>query len=520
MKYVLGLIILAGLAYHGVWNLGFTNYDDKSLISDRLSWLNTNQAYLDAFKQDVFMDASAKRFYRPILTWSFILDTQVWGTNAFGYHVTNWLYHIIACLLAYTLLGQLKFNQKQAFVGASIMAIHPLLSGAVAWIPGRNDTLLTIFILLATLAYLKDKWWLHFGLLELAILTKETAILFPIIALMLSRKHLLLKIIGWSIVYGIYFGLRSLAPMARGSGMIEMGIESIKNIPGVLSYFGKMIWPTCLNGLPLVIDMRDKMIAGVLILVMVIVTAIRNNVYRDTKFSLGIAWFVVWLLPTLVPINSASLSLYFLEHRLYLPVIGLVICGLVMIKKLNKYFIGFMGLVLMGVTTLQVNTYKDPITFWQHTTACTPHAAMAWVNLGTTYYSEGLGLDKAEAALKRAIEINPSMEFAHGNLASVFFDQGRYDEALGEIKAEQLTIISADNYFMTGAINERLGNILEAVNNWEKALAMNPDDWRSNMAMTQYYFFNNNLKMALPYYQKAKNKGIVFSEEIERAMAN
>ena len=45
-----------------------------------------------------------------------------------------------------------------SFLFAFFYGVHPILTPVVAWIPGRNDSLITIFILLASIAviYLYD----------------------------------------------------------------------------------------------------------------------------------------------------------------------------------------------------------------------------------------------------------------------------------------------------------------------------------------------------------------------------
>ena len=71
---------------------------------------------------------------------------------------------------------------------ALIFAVHPALNQAVAWIPGRNDSLLALFVLASALAfvrYVENRNWQWLGaylaLSLAALLTKESAVLLPLI---------------------------------------------------------------------------------------------------------------------------------------------------------------------------------------------------------------------------------------------------------------------------------------------------------------------------------------------------
>jgi 4-amino-4-deoxy-L-arabinose transferase-like glycosyltransferase len=120
---------------------------------------------------------------------SFMFDKLISG-NLFAYHLTNLLFHISSCILLYVFFIRLKIRSDVSFILALLFAVHPVLSQAVVWIPGRNDSMLTTFVL-ASLIYLINycstkKWhnlFFHFLFLALAMFTKESGIILPILAL-------------------------------------------------------------------------------------------------------------------------------------------------------------------------------------------------------------------------------------------------------------------------------------------------------------------------------------------------
>jgi hypothetical protein len=76
----------------------------------------------------------------------FMFEAQVAKDNPLLYHITNILLHIGCSLLVYTLFQQLRFSKMLSALAALVFCVHPLHTSAVAWIPGRNDTLLTLFL--------------------------------------------------------------------------------------------------------------------------------------------------------------------------------------------------------------------------------------------------------------------------------------------------------------------------------------------------------------------------------------
>jgi tetratricopeptide (TPR) repeat protein len=78
-----------------------------------------------------------------------------------------------------------------AALAGALFAVHPVHLEAVAWISARNELLLGVFLLGSFLAYLHARrgagslaWAACFALFALALLSKETAVLFPGIVLL------------------------------------------------------------------------------------------------------------------------------------------------------------------------------------------------------------------------------------------------------------------------------------------------------------------------------------------------
>lgn len=89
---------------------------------------------------------------RPLYGISFFNDFSLWGTSFFHYHVTDLILSWIVFLMTY-LLFRKRFSRFVSVLAVTIWAVLPLQSYSLVTFVGRNDRIMTIFILGALLAY-------------------------------------------------------------------------------------------------------------------------------------------------------------------------------------------------------------------------------------------------------------------------------------------------------------------------------------------------------------------------------
>ncbi len=137
-------------------------------------------------------------FYRPLVIASYALDYQ-WGNGApWAFHITNLVLHAGVVALVFRALLRWGISNGFAFWAALIFAWHPARAENVAWISGRPDLLVSLF-LLATLEVSNCRslrrmvaWPAMVGLSVLAFLSKELAVLLPIFVVFEEHRAL-----GW-----------------------------------------------------------------------------------------------------------------------------------------------------------------------------------------------------------------------------------------------------------------------------------------------------------------------------------
>lgn len=183
-----------------------------------------------------FMQIHTMAVYRPWLLITLLVDYFVWGTNAFGYYLSNLAHYVICVAFIYLLIrGQTDYwgdirSACAAFFSALIFALSPLHPESVSWVVGRVDIVCLAYFMGSLLAlhyYLRQgkKLFLVLSAVAfwIAILTKEMAVGLPILAVAMtflwgerkSWKPVSLLFLG-SLV--LYFVIRYLALGTLGGG--------------------------------------------------------------------------------------------------------------------------------------------------------------------------------------------------------------------------------------------------------------------------------------------------------------
>ncbi len=129
-------------------------------------------------------------YYRPVLFLTFALNWVIGGSSPFGYHLVNNLIHIANALLVFFLLERGTRMRLASLFAALVFLVHPLQTEAVTYVAGRGDPLhvlgmLAALWLLATSDSGRRRWRYvaSVALVPLAFLSRETAVVFPGLAL-------------------------------------------------------------------------------------------------------------------------------------------------------------------------------------------------------------------------------------------------------------------------------------------------------------------------------------------------
>ncbi len=450
---MLWLALAVFVVYFTSFSFGLTELDDSIFIRDFHQYNEDLQNLVASFHRGLF-DAVKDPYYRPLFMDSMILNYQVsdHGQNIVSYHVINVLLHLGSVLLLYKLFRKLAIKELHAFLLCLVFAVHPVLSQAVAWIPGRNDLLLAIFVfsfLIFSITYADGGKAKHLVYAALSLIpayfTKETAVFAAPVAFVLlvfvlqkkwNDKNNLIQYAVWAGCFVLWYAVRSTATIQTQIFPAQVAHDFLGRLPLILQYLGKVILPVNLSVFP---TQQDTVyyygIAALLLLAAAIFLAKQKN--TQVIFS-GVAVFLLFLLPVLFVPNNLNEQSF--EHRLYLPIVGILLLLPQTILLSNKFtdkqvLIG--GLALAGVLAVlnyrHQKNFQDPLTFWTDAMATSPHSAYATMMLASR-------LDKDDFArscelFRRAYQLNPKEKYLN--------------YYMGEMLQQKDSVLASEPYLLT-----------------------------------------------------------------------
>lgn len=446
--------VIVFIIYGQTLFFGLTYLDDNTLILDKQEVLSNFKNLKTIFSTDAFFSDN-RLYYRPMLNFSFMVDAQFGSLNYAIYHVSNLLWHLLAGCLIFLLFKRLFCRPPLAFFLTLVFLVHPVLTQAVAWLPGRNDSIVAVFILLSFLFFLNfiekhklSSFLIYLGFFWLALLSKETSVFFPLVLIVyfftigkekaISRSDQSLIILGSLTVGFIWFLMRYFA-LEGGQIGAESALSSVfNNLPAALVMGAKIILPFNLSVLPVAQDTNFifSLIAWPALILVLVLSRRKNLNY----LIFGLAWFLIFFLPPFVISTAAP---FLLEHRLYLPLIGFLIAlfSLDDLRNLDwsKKTVWITALAILClfsfITIWHSRVFSEPLTFWQSAAANSPHSPLAQRNLAVMYYFVH-DLTDAEKYNHKALALNPNEPMVHNNLGVIYMDQKKFKQAENEFNYE------------------------------------------------------------------------------------
>ncbi|MBM3403606.1 MAG: tetratricopeptide repeat protein [Bacteroidetes bacterium] len=493
---LLWMAIIAFVLYGQTISYSYCYLDDNALILDQMEKLKDISYIPQTFKEDAFHTTAGTGFYyRPLLTTSFVIDAAIGDGNFRIFHISNIIYHILAAFFLFLLLVELGYDRMKCFLFGLIFLVHPVLTHAVAWVPGRNDSLLAIFLFpsfLFLLRYLKNgkigDLVVHLILYILALFSKETAIVIPAVALVymlfIHRRWTaksFYPIIAWVIITPIWMKIRfDVLGGSHGYPMADSIESIITNLLALLTFFGKTLFPFQLSVFPILPDMQVSLFLGILCLIILFVIFIFTRNKRLGYWLFAIAWFIGFIILSFIKTKSQKPD--FTEHRVYISMLGFFILFLEsdLLRKANVknifFRISFIAIIILFafLTFKHSRHYKDRLAFWTNAVETSPTHAFNFNNLGAMYFLDG-DLVTAEKLFRQAIRINPEEPLANGNLGLVLMRTERPAEAEKYyLKEVEINPLYDNVYYNLGLLYLNAGLTDQAIVLWEKTLQINP----------------------------------------------
>lgn len=509
LPYVV-ICVVGIIAYGRVAWFDFGMYDDDVLVLERVTYLSKASNIVDAFGREYWYGTHAvggTEYYRPLVTVTFIVDALISPGSPHVSHVTNLVLHLLSAMCVFVLFRRMLVNTHAAALFAVIFAAHPLASNAVGWIAGRNDSLLALFSILSFIGFLD---YVRTGRIfalagftvtfAAALLTKESAVVLPLLLalwVIIERKDRagtlwLPPALAAAGIGALWWIVRSHVVVTQRS---DMNAIVLANLPAALQGVGKTMLPVNLSPVATIAD--TNFVFGIASIVVLGLLAWRTPGVRVYRLAFGLAWFVGFLLPSLMVGIAAGSPV--LECRLYLPMLGvfLMIAELEPVRSFEwtgsaRWITGGVLFVLIALSQWFVSPYATAHALWENAVQSAPSSPLAHINYGIILESEGRAYD-AEQHYRESLRIDPTNGMAHVNIGDLMRARGSMDSAEAEYRAQLATTpTNAFAWYGLAGIALQRNNTALAIEYTRKSLQVNPffpDGW---VGLAQIYVAVNN----------------------------
>jgi tetratricopeptide (TPR) repeat protein len=428
---LLALAWLAGLVAYGNGLVGNFQFDDYQVIVD------TGRVHTLA----AWWQATSQGGLRPLLNLSYTLNWIAGNGSPVAFHVFNLLVHLVATACVFSLARSFLRRRAAgldvdlaAAWAALLFAVHPLHSEAVTYVSGRSTLLMTTFYVGALVYYARaEEGRLRhriaaLGLFVLAVLSKETALLFP------------LALVAWDWSAGtpwrialrrqwpfwLLFVLVLLAVLQHPGywSLLEQSIDARDAARGLATQLhssavllGKLFWPTALDIDPdwPVLALGEALPEALLFTAGALL-AIGLRRHRPW-LALALVWLLIHLLLPNVFFPRADVLN---ERQMIWADWAIFLCVAVEIQRHLKparaWAVVLVCAGLLAVVAINHNAlYRSEVALWQDTARQSPNKARVFNNLGYALESAGRR-DEAGEAYRRALELDPLHLKAANNL--------------------------------------------------------------------------------------------------------
>ena len=476
---------------------------------------------------------------RGLALFTFALNYHVGGLEVAGYHLVNLAIHVGCVTLVWLLLRRLLGpDSPWPLAGALLFAVHPLQTQAVTYVVQRMTSLAALFFFAALLCYLASlaapapRRWLPYAAAllcgALAVLTKEHTAALPAALLLVERFFRPGR--SWR------EQLRDLAPFCLAPlamAVLKLGVygggdlstaahytDQLRSLQGntplrylftefpVLCYYLKLFFLPVGQALDYGWPVVDRLFTVPSLGALAGLVALGWAAWRLRRSyplaACGIAWFFVTLSveSSIIPLDPIY------EHRLYLPMFGLVLVVIDLLRCIPRpawqWAVAGALLTVLAVLTWQRNAlWGDPVAFLEDNLRQAPHNERVMAMLGNAYAAAGRQAEGLRM-LQQARQANPAYDKVYTAEAKLLIDRGEGAQAIplleeGLKRYPRYPVI----YEYLGIAYGQAGNLRESIRMLERAVQLDAGDASALMNLGAAHAALGADDLAIGYYQRS-----------------
>ncbi len=521
----IALAVLVFIPFGQTIRFGFVNFDDPEYVYQNPAVLGG----LSLKGVEWALTHAVDDHWHPLTVIVLMLDRQIFGSWAGGYHLVNVTLHAACVIFLFLMLIELTGALWRSAFVAALFAIHPLRVESVAWISECKDVLSGVFFMLTLWAYIRYArrpgrqrymWvllWFALGLMSKPMLVTVPCLLLLLDYWPLRRLQKAKQLPGLLWEKLPLFALSALSCVATILALRTSGTP-ISTYPwygviGAVTYLWKLIYPVGLAVLyPISSDGPPPWDVFNALAILAALTVAAWMLRRKWPY-LWMGW--LWYLGMLVPVAGVMQTGFqaYADRYTYLPQIGIYIAVTWLVADwagratYRRAAIGATG--AMALTALliacyhQVTYWRDSVALWTHTLACTEDNFAGHDNLGNALLDEGR-VDQAIAEYREALRIKPDYAESHNNLGNALYQQGHFEEAIAQYRA----VLAAKPWY--AQTHNNLGNVLleaghieEAAAEFREALRLDPWEPQAHNGLGNALLRQGHVEEAIGEYRNA-----------------
>lgn len=301
------------------------------------------------------------RYARPVAMLFMKIELLLSSGNPVGVHACALIWHALTTVLVYLLATWAIRHRGWAFLASALFAFQPHCVFSVSWIAARNALVSGFFFLAAIYAYASaspvragrkaslstSRLLLTLLLWGLALFSRETAIIFPLLVLVLDvarggtrllARRLPTYAIIWLLTGAYLYWRLAIFPVAGPPNIYFTAPSGLAYLPWAASKLLHMLFALVFHT-PLFLGLvtYDASTSSQLLThaVMAVLMAAIAVWYVLASRRLRTRWlWPVWVVAAFVPV----IPVFIMPHFAYLPAAALAIMLAVMLRRLRRWW--------------------------------------------------------------------------------------------------------------------------------------------------------------------------------------